>query len=112
MTHQACLNLALQGFGKWLAAVAAQHKLFPSNFRLSEGSVISRKFPGAEIRQGQWGAQAPCPPAGQMISKTPVEVVDGGSSEKAGTSLLALTAQGGTEEPPCKEQVETSSHQS
>lgn len=31
-----------------------------------------------------------------MISKTSIEAVDGCSSEKAGSSLLALTAQGGT----------------
>lgn len=98
MAHQACLNLALQGFGKWFATVAAQHKLFPSNFRLSQSSVISRKIPEAESRQGQCGgAQTPCPLTGQkMISKTSIEAVDGGSSEKAESSLLALTAQGGT----------------
>lgn len=53
LTHQACLDLALQGFGKGFAPVAAQHQLLPSNFRLSEGSIISTKVPGAESRQGQ-----------------------------------------------------------
>lgn len=98
MIHQTSPNLALQGFGKWFAPGAAEHKLFPSNFRLSEGSIISRKIPVAESRQGQCGgAQGPCPLTGEkIISKTCIETIDGGSNGKAGSSLLALTAQGET----------------
>lgn len=46
-------EFSIAGLWERVWSIAAQHQLLPSNFRLSKGSVISRKVPGAESRQGQ-----------------------------------------------------------
>lgn len=109
VTHQASLNLALQCFGTWFAPVAAQHKLFPSDFRLSKAhrswlKACSCSSTGSSSKGSRKRARGPTAGKGngqayltgqKVISKASAEAVDGSLSKKAGNSLLALTTRGG-----------------